>query len=829
MSRADPRLWSLILGCDQGFRGPNVVTSIVAPTMDWWRNFQRWPGNLTPQHGYRMRFMADIFSTLILFGSKNDTHKVPMMPLGDQLETFVQHYVPKMGVVYNRHVLGTKTFFFSWSGNAPEMDAMWPRLPQLSMLNPFYCWNNMPPNRCHLCQNYCSTLSVWHHPMFFYVKHVVNVEFLFNPRNGCLFDSFCLTSCQQKGCFLCEMCCQLRFSVSSRKSMVLQRVQCDALLWLKQNASRYACLSRQMFSMCCSFFARANGPEMDALYDRCSWCVMLSLQEQMAPKWMPFMTDVLDMSMLSLQEQMAPKLMPCMTDVLDVSCFLCKSKWPRNGCLLWQMFLICHAFFARANGPEMDALYDRCSWCVLLSLQEQMAPKWMPFVTDVLDMSCFLCKSKWPRNWCLVWQMILMCHAFSAKANWPDMDALYDRCFLCARLSLQEQMAPKWMPCMTDVFYVSGFFGQSKWPRHGCLLWRMFSMCQVFFGQSKWPRHGCLLWQMFSVSLKWMPFVTDVLDMSCFLCQSRLPRNGCLVWQMFSMCHAFFARACGPDMDISYDRGCQCETIFCRAKCPRNGCLVTDFLKCVILSLLKQNAPEMDGFLSQLFSMWNPCLLWQNASRFWNRHFGRWSSLLADNTCMRKAWTPVLLNHQPANRLWTNTCSMISKTNNLSLEVWKLYLDPSLRPVVYEFPRTVFQAIHQDQWLDHQLDFGVAGQLLHTEHIFASILPSAIVFKFEFCTNSYSPFVLSWNNARGILFCSLALLFPECSLSIIEWCTCFLVYAICTRCFSSLHLKWSATIFDPSFPGEVRFGLDPNLFRWFKVRNDMTTLLFFGV
>ena len=27
---------------------------------------------------------------------------------------------------------------------------------------------------------------------------------------------------------------------------------------------------------------------------------------------------------------------------------------------------------------------------------------------------------------------------------------------------------------------------------------------------------------------------------------------------------------------------------------------------------------------------------------------------LADNTCMRKEWTPVSLNHRPANRLWTN-------------------------------------------------------------------------------------------------------------------------------------------------------------------------------
>ena len=54
-------------------------------------------------------------------------------------------------------------------------------------------------------------------------------------------------------------------------------------------------------------------------------------------------------------------------------------------------------------------------------------------------------------------------------------------------------------------------------------------------------------------------------------------------------------------------------------------------------------------------------------------------------------------------------------------------------------------------------------------------------------------------------------LFSECSLSTVEWYTRFLAHLISTRCISSLHLKWSATLFDPSFPGQVRLGLDPNI------------------
>ena len=51
-------------------------------------------------------------------------------------------------------------------------------------------------------------------------------------------------------------------------------------------------------------------------------------------------------------------------------------------------------------------------------------------------------------------------------------------------------------------------------------------------------------------------------------------------------------------------------------------------------------------------------------------------------------------------------------------------------------------------------------------------------------------------------------LFSECSLSTVEWYTRFLAHLISTRCISSLHLKWSATLFDPSFPGQVRLGLE---------------------
>ena len=88
------------------------------------------------------------------------------------------------------------------------------------------------------------------------------------PPNRCLlwqsylFLTLCLTSCPQNGCLLCERCCKLWFSVwyNDPKWMFLCRVQCDTLFWLKQNASRNGCLSRQMFSMCHSFFVKAKCP-----------------------------------------------------------------------------------------------------------------------------------------------------------------------------------------------------------------------------------------------------------------------------------------------------------------------------------------------------------------------------------------------------------------------------------------------------------------------------------------------------------------------------------------------------------------------------------------
>ena len=120
--------------------------------------------------------------TIDLLWLKNAPKWIPYDALGDQLKHFfVQHYRPKMDAVYNRHVLGTKTCL-SWSGNAPEMGAMWQRLPQFSMLNPFLLLKQNAPQ-----------IDA------FYVKVV--------------FWLFCLTSCPQHGCFLCERCCQLRFSV----------------------------------------------------------------------------------------------------------------------------------------------------------------------------------------------------------------------------------------------------------------------------------------------------------------------------------------------------------------------------------------------------------------------------------------------------------------------------------------------------------------------------------------------------------------------------------------------------------------------------------------
>ena len=62
----------------------------------------------------------------------------------------------------------------------------------------------------------------------FYVKGVVNFDFLFDTmtRNVC----FCVV-----------------FNVTP-------------LFWLGQSASRNGCLSRQMFSMCHSFFVKAKCP-----------------------------------------------------------------------------------------------------------------------------------------------------------------------------------------------------------------------------------------------------------------------------------------------------------------------------------------------------------------------------------------------------------------------------------------------------------------------------------------------------------------------------------------------------------------------------------------
>ena len=47
----------------------------------------------------------------IFVGSKIDPKWIPYDALGDQLKTFVQHYVPKTDAVHNGHVLGTKTCF----------------------------------------------------------------------------------------------------------------------------------------------------------------------------------------------------------------------------------------------------------------------------------------------------------------------------------------------------------------------------------------------------------------------------------------------------------------------------------------------------------------------------------------------------------------------------------------------------------------------------------------------------------------------------------------------------------------------------------------------
>ena len=185
MSRADPKLWSLILDMIGALGQSNFVKS--APKVDAFgeeilgtetlfaRKFN------TAQNGCRMPCMADMFSPSIFFDWKMPPNEFPMMPLVTNWNTFLYSIIaPKW--------MQSMTDMFSELKPVcleAEMHPKWVPCGEDCLSSqcwiPFNVETTCPPNRCFLCQS-------------------------------CFLTLFCLTSCPQHGCFLCERCCQLRFS-----------------------------------------------------------------------------------------------------------------------------------------------------------------------------------------------------------------------------------------------------------------------------------------------------------------------------------------------------------------------------------------------------------------------------------------------------------------------------------------------------------------------------------------------------------------------------------------------------------------------------------------
>ena len=160
----------------------------------------------------------------------------------------------------------------------------------------------------------------------------------------------------------------------------------------------------------------------------------------------------------------------------------------------------------------------------------------------------------------------------------------------------------------------SYFLPLSVWHHPMFLMWRVLSRLIFCLIPEMDGFVTCSMWRPFVVETKCipqrMPFTTDVLDVSCFLCQSKWPPKWMPSWQMFSMTDVLnVSLQHAPDMDVSNDRGCQCETISCRTKCPRNGCLSRQMFSMRHSFFVEAKCTRNGCLLWQMFSMWSPCLL----------------------------------------------------------------------------------------------------------------------------------------------------------------------------------------------------------------------------
>ena len=156
-----------------------------------------------------------------------------------------------MDAVYNRHVLGPKTtlnLFFSFAKRKYPRNG-WYVAKTCSVLNVeslFIVATKCPPNRyLLLCQS-------------------------------CFLVPFCLTSCPQNGCILCEGCClNFDFLWDTMPSKWMFFVACS--MWhpclVESKCIPQGCLSRQMVSMY-HFFLQGNAPKIDAFCDSGSQCVI---------------------------------------------------------------------------------------------------------------------------------------------------------------------------------------------------------------------------------------------------------------------------------------------------------------------------------------------------------------------------------------------------------------------------------------------------------------------------------------------------------------------------------------------------------------------------
>ena len=143
-------------------------------------------------------------------------------------------------------------------------------------------------------------------------------------------------------------------------------------------------------------------------------------------------------------------------------------------------------------------------------------------------------------------------------------------------LNVTLQNTPDMVSLLAEVVNVKPFFGWGKVPPKWMPSAQMFSMCHCKIHPTWY-----LLWQRLPMQ-------------NPFLVRAKCPQNGCLQHRC-SQCDI----AKYPQHGISYDRGCQCKTLFWLGQsAPKWMPFRTD-----VLNVTLQNTPDMVCLMTEVVNV----------------------------------------------------------------------------------------------------------------------------------------------------------------------------------------------------------------------------------